>query len=349
MGVTPWYCTREQVKAATETVETARNNARVDIACEAATEAVHQLCRRTFYPWIGTQYFDWPAPTDPSPYRVWTGDLLSVTTLVAGGTTISSGNYFLYPPNASRFSEPYRWIELDKADLPSWETGDTEQRNIAVTGTWGYTSDTVTAGATAEELDASETGVDISDSSLIGIGDVILVGAEYMVVTGRSLLTSSQTVQTPMTASSANTVCAVTTGSAFHAGEMITLDSERMMVEDVAGNTLIVRRAADGTALATHTGSTIYAPRTLTVVRGALGSTAAAHVTSSAITRHRVPSLVNRLAVAEAVNILLSEESGWARTPGEGVSARPASGAGLPDLRNAVLIRYGLQAQQGAV
>ncbi len=349
MGVTPWYCTREQVKAAIDSVETARNNARIDRACASATEAIYGLCRRTFYPWIGTRYFEWPDAINPTDYRVWTDDLLAVTSLTAAGVTISASDYFLYPADAAMLKAPYRWVELDRASSTSWNSGDTSQRNIAITGTWGYTQETELAGTTTEALDDSETGVDVTNSAAIGVGDAILIDTEYMVVTGKSLITTGQTLQTPMTASAANTSCAVTDGTAYSVDEVITLDSERMVIEDVSGNTLVVRRAADGTVVAAHNGSTVYAPRTLTVVRGALGSTRATHLIAATVLRHVPPFLVSTLALGEAENVLLSEESGWARTPSEGVSARPASGVGLAALRERVEESYGLRTQHRAV
>jgi hypothetical protein len=272
-------------------------------------------------------------------------DLLSISTLVADGVAVASGDYFLYPSNET----PHTSIELDRAELSSWVSGGSPQRNIVATGVWGYCNDVDSTGALAEDLTAGEAGIDVTDSSSIGIGDAILVGTEYMIVLTKSLLTTSQTVQTPMTASTANTSCAVTNGALFFADEMITLDSERMMIEDVAGNTLVVKRAVDGTALASHTGSTIYAPRTLTCERGSLGTTAATHLTGAAVSRHRVPGPIKTLAIGEALNATLSEESGWARVAGEGVSARPASGVGLQALRAQVEEAYARRVQHMAV
>jgi hypothetical protein len=135
----------------------------------------------------------------------------------------------------------------------------------------------------------------------------------------------------------------------FVEGETIAVDSERMLVEDIAGNSLIVRRAYDGSTLAAHDGSTIYVPRTLTVERGACGSTAATHLLTATVSRYLVPGPVATLATAEALNILISDSSGWARNPGEGVSSRPASGVGLPQLRKQVEDGYASVTYRGAV
>jgi hypothetical protein len=136
-----------------------------------------------------------------------------------------------------------------------------------------------------------------------------------------------------------------TTTAAPVAGETILIDSERMLVTDVAGTVLTVVRAWDGTVPATHAGGAdIYAPRTLTVERGALGTTAAAHNTATAITRHVVPGLVRNLTIAEAVTILLQEQSGYARQMGQGENARTV-GVGLEGLRQDCYRTFGRKAR----
>jgi hypothetical protein len=333
------------VKAATDFSETARNNRRIDRACRSATFGIETLCRRKFYPVKSSRYFDWPDVLHPTYYRLWTGDLLSVTYLASADVEVSASDYILYPTDGP----PYRAIELNRANFNTWDTSSTPQKDIVVTGTWGYCNDTESAGTLGEDLTANEAGVDVTDSATIGVGDAILIDSEYMLVLGKSLVTTSQTVQTPMTASAANTTCAVTDGTAYVADEVLTLDAERMIIEDIAGNNLIVRRAADGSTLAAHTGSTIYAPRSLLVERGALGTTAAVHTSGVAVVRHVVPALISTLAVAESLNIVLSDPTGWARVAGEGVSARPASGSGLASLRAQVEEAYGIRTLHRAV
>ena len=55
-----------------------------------------------------------------------------------------------------------------------------------------------------------------------------------------------------------------------------------MLITDIAGNNLIVKRQKSGSTLAAHTGSTIYAPRQVTITRGDLGTTAGSLVLNSA-------------------------------------------------------------------
>jgi len=346
MGV--WYATREDVKSALDFAETARNDAQVDRAIEAASRSGEALLRRRFYPQVATRYFPWPNHQYARPWRLWldADELISVTTLTAGGTVVAASDYFLEPANSG---PPYTHIEIDLDSSAAFKAGNTHQRAIAIAGVFGYSAEDEAAGTLAEALDTTETGIDVSDSALIGVGHIIKVDSERMLVTGKAMLTTAQTLQTPLTASQSNVTVAVTTGSSYSVGEVILLDSERMLITDISGNNLTVRRAWDGTVLAAHTGSTIYAPRTLTVTRGALGTTAAAHSTSAAITRHVVPGLVKELCVAESLNSLQQESSGYARVIGSGENEREASGRGLRDIRADAMAAYGRRARSRAI
>lgn len=257
--LTPVYCTRQDVKRALDVHETARSNGQVDRAVEAASRTIEGVLHRRFYPQLDTRFFDWPNPQRARPWRLWLDqhELISVTTLTAGGVTIAPSDFFLEPNGTG---PPFTRLEIDLDSPAAFNSGGSHQRAIGVTGVYGYTVDEAPVGVLAEPLDASETGVDVTDSAQIGVGDLIKVDGERMLVTGRSMLTTGQTLQTPLTASNANVTVAVTTGSAYSVDEVILLDSERMLIVDIAGNQLTVKRAWDGSVLAAHTGSTIFAP-----------------------------------------------------------------------------------------
>lgn len=328
----PWYATREALKAALDSKEPARNDAAVDRALEGASRRVEDLVRRTLHPRVATRRYDYSG----SAYRLDLDDhLASLASLTSGGVTLSTGDLLLYPDDGP----PYRRIEVDRSSSSALDIGDTEQQTISVTGTWGWSDDTVDAGLLAEDLDASETKVDVTDASLVGVGDLLLVGTEWMEVAGRSMLSSAQTNLTALTASMTDNVVVVTTGSAFHVGEVLLLGAEKVRVDEVAGNNLAVRRAWDGTTLAAHTGATIYVGRTLTVVRGAVGSTAATHLTSAAIGRWAPPGAIVSLCLAEAEAELLASSGGWS---GE-------RGAALEDLRNQVYLSFAHRCRTEAV
>lgn len=343
----PWYTTREEVKAELDVRETARANARVDRAIEAACETVEGCLHRVFYPELATRYFDWPGPQYARPWRLWldANEVISVTTLTSGGTTIAASDYFL-EPNA--YGPPYNRIEVDLDSSAAFGGGDTHQRDITVTGLFGYRNDESTLGTTAEALDASETGVDVdaATSAAVGVGSLLRIDSERVIVTSRTNLDTGQTLGGSVTNQNNIVTIAVQSGTAFAAGESILIDSERMLIEDIAGNNLTVRRAWDGSTIAAHTaGATIYAPRTLTVVRGALGTTAATHLTAATVYRWDPPAAVRQLCLAEAVNDLLQGRSGYARTAGTGESEREMTGRGLEKLRQRVYVSHGRKAR----
>jgi hypothetical protein len=349
MGV--WYATREDVKTALDAKETARNNGQVDRAIAAATPAIEGLLHRRFYPSVATRSFPWPDEGWSSrPWRLWldADELISATTLTSGATTIAATDYLLEPANAG---PPYNRIEINLAGSAAFTSGVTHQRAISIAGVWGgCPADEDSAGTLAAAVTTTTaTTVDVSDSAAIGVGHLIRVDTERMLVTDKTMLTTGQTLQTPLTANAANVAVAVTNGAAYTTGEVLLLDSERMLVVDIAGNTLTVKRAWDGSVLAAHTGSTIYAARRLTVTRAALGTTAATHLSNAAVARHVVPDLVHQLAVAEAINSLLQETAGYARTVGSGEGEREAGGRGLRDLREQAYTAHARKARMRVI
>jgi hypothetical protein len=348
----PKYCTIEDVKGALDVKASAYADKQILRAIESASRAIDGQMHRTFWPQVDTRYFDWPNRQYAPAQTLWLEqhELLSVTTLTAGGVAIPAADFDLEPNGDG---PPFDRIELDLSSSASFGGGTTFQRSISITGVFGYGNDTDAAGALAEALDGTETGVDVTDSSLVGTGDTILIGTEYMSVTGRSMLATGVTIHASdsLTASAADVsiLCSSATGIP-QVGEVVLIDSERMLVVDLAGTTLTVKRAHDGTVLAAHAAlAGLYAPRTLTVVRGALGTTAAAHADTTAVSRHAPPGLIRDLAIAEAIVRFEQEGAGYARTVGSGESERNASLAGLVDLRQQAARQYRRKARMRAI
>jgi hypothetical protein len=347
MTGTPWYATREQAMNALDFTESARTRARVDRALASATDIVRGQLNRDFWPIQATRYWPWPVPGRTSTWRLWLDqhELISLDTLVAGGVTIATGDYLLEPANDG---PPYDHIEINLGSNASFASGPlTDQRSIVATGKFGYTDDAATAGTIAEVLDDTETGVDVSDSAAIGVGDLIKVDNERMVVTGKQLLNTGQTVSTGgIDNQRGTTSLPVSSGAAFTVDEQIVIDSERMRIADIAGNTLIVDRAVNGSVIAAHTSTTaIYAYRTLTVVRGVLGTDPAAHNNGSTITRWVPPALVTSYCLAEALNIIEQDPTGWARMAGSGDNARQMSATALKRIADLTKAQHGRAGQ----
>ena len=347
-----WYATREEIKAELDVKETARSNARIDRALEDASRRVEGLCHRKFFPVQATRYKDWPSRQGSTPWvlRLDDQELISVSALASGGTVITADEYNLEPVN---FGPPFNRIEINLGGDGAFGGGDTYQRDVQVTGLWGYRNTEATGGALAEALDASETAADVNGaaSATVGIGSIIRVDSERMLVTGRQQLSTGQTLGgAGLTNLNSATAVTVQSGAAFAPGEVILVDAEKMRVDEVAGNTLIVTRPWDGTTIAAHTvGAAIYAPRTLVVTRGALGTTAAVHADASVVALWVPPGPVRQLVVAEALTDLLQGRSGYARTAGSGDNEREASGRSLKDLRDSAYVECGRKARMRSV
>lgn len=346
-----WYVNRETVKAALDIETPARRDAQVDRACGSATRSVKACLHRDFVPWLGTKYFDWPDFQGSRSWRLWLDEheAISVTQLVAGGQTLDPADYFLEPVNNG---PPYDSVEINLARSASFNVGNTHQRDIAMTGLWGYDNVTAPAGQLAEALDDTEIDVDVTDSAAIGVGDLLLVGAEYLDVTGKAMKDTGVNIDAGDSLSDRKNDVSITmstTAGAPAVGETILIDSERMRVDDVAGSVLTVKRAHDGSVLAAHAANAdIYAPRTLTVVRGARGSTAASHLTAAAIARQVFPD-VRDLSLAYALNQVLQETAGYARVVGSGDNQRQFTGRGIADIEKQARRACGRQMRIGAV
>lgn len=334
-----WYATVEEIKAELDVRETARSNKRIARALEDASRRVEGDCHRRFYPVQATHFFDWPPRSGMTPWilRLDDKELISVSTLASGGKVITADEYNLEPVNSG---PPFRRIEVKLSTSASFGGGNTYQRDVQVTGLWGYRNTEAIAGSTAEVLDDTETLVDVNGatSAAVGVGSVVRVDSERMLVTARRQLATGQTLGgSGLTAQNNSVSVLVQDGSAFSPDEVILIDAEKMRVDEIAGNTLIVTRPWDGTTIAAHTtGAAIYAPRTLTVTRGALGTTAAAHANTSPVAVWMPPGPIRQLTIAEALNDLLQGRSGYARTAGAGENERETSGKGLADLRKEV-------------
>lgn len=338
--VTVWYATREDVKHALDSKETARNNAQIDRALDSASLAIEGdgIARRRFYPEIDTRTFDWPRYYRDSPRyrRLWLdeNELVSVITLKVNGVTIDSGDYFVRRVDR-RDEPPYDYIDIEQS--AGAHIGATHERAVEITGPYGYDLNDAPAGAVAGALDNAQTNINVTNSAAIGVGSLIKVDAERMLVTGKAMLTTAQTIGGNLTAALSNTTVPVTTGSAYAVGEVILVDAERMLIVDIAGNNLIVKRQWDGSVLAAHsTGAAVFAARTLTVVRAALGTTAATHADTTPARVHVYPGPVRSLAIAEAVVQVSQESAAYARVVGSGDHTIEAVGRGLKDLRDQV-------------
>lgn len=345
MGV--WYCTLDDVKRALSEAETSRSDAQISRAIASSSTVVEDNCNRVFYPTVATRYFDWPNFDRTYGWKLYFGsdEVISLSAFTSGGVSLAASDYILQPVN---LGPPYLWMELDLGIAGSFNSATTRQNSLAATGLFGYRNDEMLAGTASALATTTATALTVSDSSAIGVGSLLRIDSERLIVTGKSMITTGQTLQTPVSALTSDTTIAVTLGSAYAVGEIILLDAERMLIVDIAGNNLLVRRAWDGTVLAAHTGSTIYAPRALTVTRGQLGTTAATHASSAPINLFLYPALVRDLTLGLAMVQLQQERSGYARG-GAGENARSAVGVGIEGMICATVQAHGRRARLAAI
>jgi hypothetical protein len=155
-----------------------------------------------FGPRIGTNRYDGTGDAKLQLHD----DLLTLTSVDVldgtGGTSrtfTDEDDFYKQPYDTS----PYRRLLLHGEGTYSiWTPG---KRVVSIPGSWGYQSVTEDAGTTLnEEVDDSETDVDVASGAAIAIGQTLLI------------------------------------------------DSEQMYVKSISTNTLTIERGANGTTAATH-------------------------------------------------------------------------------------------------
>jgi hypothetical protein len=352
MGI--WYATREQIMRSLEILQSAYAGSLIDAKLEWASRSIDYQTHRRFYPERRTISRDWPSARDGLTWAVDLGDqeMISLEVVNSGGTAITSSCYLSRDDDLAE--PPYHLLQVDLSTAAAFAAGPTFQRSLQITGLYGTknTDTSLPGGALSAAINSTSTNtITINPSSGIftpGIGSLLLVDTERMVVRDRQMITSGQTISASISDVQSARVITSSGASNFAAGEVILIDGERMLINEISGTSLLVTRAWDGTALDTHSsGATIYALRQFIVTRGALGSTAATHLISTSVYPHTFE--VNEWCIAETVCALEQNSSAYARTVGSGASAREAVGAGLEDVRNQGYAAYGRKGRSAAV
>jgi hypothetical protein len=242
-------------------------------------------------------------------------------------------------------------MQLDRSTSSALGLGNTPQRDARITGVFGYWIKTAPAGTIAAAVaDTTGTAVTVANGAAAGVGDTILIGTERMLLTDKRMVTTGQTQQSGLTtASTADVTLGVTDGTKYFPYETLLLDSERVYVVDVAGNNLTVKRAWDGSALAAHTGATIYGLRQWTVTLGDLGTTAATHLINAPVSVGVIPGLVRQLAQAEAEVAVVMGAAAYASVQGTGPGMQTRIGSGVPDVRDRCMAAFGRKARTRVV
>lgn len=336
----PWYATREAVKAALEVSATAYADRMIDRYLGAASRSVEGLLHRRFYPERRTIAVDWPNHSYSPPWTLWLDDneLISVETLTSGGVVIPAEDFTLRRADDKQ-EPPYSEIQINIGGGSWFRSGTSFQRAVTILGLFGD-KDTDTSFADAR-LGAS---IDSDDNTIVlnpvdgtynvGVGSLVLIGSERLILVNRRMSDTGINTAATLDASQADQTLAVTDGTNFGVDEIIMVGAERMRVNEIAGNNLIVTRSFDGSALDDHaSGVDIYAQRTFLAQRSALGSSGVGHTVGDSVYAHEYPSMVTELTIAEAIVLLDQSGAAYGRTVGSGANQAESNGAGLDALR----------------
>jgi hypothetical protein len=349
----PWYCTREDVRNSLEITQGLRTDRLIDSKIASSSRSVEgQLHRPVFAPTLATVKFDWP---DYSYSPSWaleldSNEIIELVAVVSNGTDITSS--CILRRGDDRSTPPYNRIEIDLSTNAAFAASTTFQQAVHVTALYGYSNDEEVVG----ELDATLAGTASATATItwstadLGVGDLLHIDSERMIVTDRTWVDSGQTITDPLTASKASVAVNVSSGSAFAAGEIVIVDVERMLIVDVVGNTLSVIRQYDGTVLAAHADNApIFALTGVILARAQLGTTIAPHAPAASISRWITPANLREFTKAESIVALEQDASAWNRTAGSGDNAREASGKALADAREMAIQSLGRKYRLGAI
>lgn len=340
------YCTREDVQRSLNLADIPRLNTRVDQSIMTGARQIHGLLHRHFYPDTKTVLFD-----QPDGANLWLYELelsAAPTQILSGGATMTAGvDVFLRPKSGP----PYRYLEVSSGGTVFWQSTNTPQNAISITGDYGYPTSPLVAGTLGLTVSAGATTIVLNDSGAVGVGALVLIDSERLIVSDKTMSTTGATLGGNLTTSKSEVSIPVSSGALINPGELILIDSERMQVEYVVGNTLTVDRAVNGSALATHTsGATIYAPRTASVLRARLGTTAASHTTGANLTLLKAPSLITELNLAYAINNQQGASGTYARSMETDVATLyKDKGRGVLDLEKDAYQAFGRIARTRAV
>jgi len=337
------YCTRRAVQRELGYADSVRLNKRIDEKILQASRDVEALCHRRFYPWTGTRLFDVP---ETDTLFLGENELAEVDAITSGASAMTADDYVLRPSSGP----PYTRLDVRWSGSVGWESDQTWQEAIAITGTYHYPVRQEAGPDLAGSITDSATTLQASTSEYASAGSLLLIEDERLLVTGERSVDTGVALTAALAANKGQSTVTVDDGDAIELGEQIIIDGETMFVEHILGDTLIVTRGQNGSVLAAHEiGAQVWAPRSLTVTRGILGSTPAAHAGDTQIYLLRAPSLVEELTMAYAITALEQGSSGYGRVVGSADNQREAAGRGVQALADRVYAAYGRKARGRAI
>lgn len=332
-----WYASEQDVKRSADIPSTADLDDNIARALDEGSQAVDDLCRRYFYPISTVHYFPWPQDINQPSNTLYLNKhgLIELDELTNGdGAIIPPSQYDLGP---KQYGPPFTKITVAGSFSTNAMFPD---RSIRGEGTYGYQIDEKTVTQTINQL--TGTSVTLVDGSAVGVGSLIRIGTERLVVAAKGGWVDSENVAAIiLEAKKSADRFTVTDGAAFHVGEEILMDSEVMRIQRIAGNRLIVKRAVDGSVLEEHSTDEVLVDRHIRVERSVLGSSAFDTAADADVHLFKFPPRVSQLARAEALTIMGFDIASYATSTGQGDADIKHSTKPLEDLRNKVFQQYG--------
>lgn len=176
------------------------NDAEMLALIERVSRAVDEVTRRHFYS-LSAQTLvlpERPRPAHVRSDRVWTPDLVSLTTVKVDDdgdgtyeTTLTEDTDFSGWPYNRRPNQPIQ--ALDLLPFSTRRAWPVAARGVQVVGMLGYSNETVSAGTLGASLNASATSVTLNAGHDIGAGDTLCASAEQMDVLSVSTNTATVT------------------------------------------------------------------------------------------------------------------------------------------------------------
>lgn len=336
-----WYASLTEVARAADIPSSALFDAALADVLDQATDAVREACHRDFEPTVDTRWFSWPQDITQNPrmLRLGRNELVSVSAITNGdGEAVTVGDVTLIKEGAGDDGPPYNAI----INPGGWnQNADVKERSIGITGVYsGCPVNEQAVALTVSNL--TGTTVDIDDSSLIGVGSLIRIGTERLVVTRRGWLNSGNLASITLDAEETEDIFTVTDGTDYRVNETLLIESEQMLITDIVDNRLIVQRAYNGSALAAHTAQTVvYVNRRLTVERAVLGTEDTDTASGATVYLYSYPGLVRQLCKAEALQIISQDAASYGSRSGSNQGEMPMAVKALPELRARVVGMYG--------
>jgi len=249
------------------------------------------------------------------------GGLLSVTSIVNDGTTLTASDYMLMPSQRAWPNGPYTWLDVaeDATNLSEWCE---DKDGVVITGPWGLftlTEDTGADVGTGGQTN-SATSLLTTNGAKFSPGAVLLIGTEQELVTATGDPSDSTANLGAAITDEHDYIITLDDASKINIGEIIRIDLEQMKVRDrnTSTNQLYLERGWNKTLKATHSNSAdVYVYRTFTVERGVNGTTAASHNAAVDISRQVVPDDINFLCRQIAGKMLKMAQSGFAGRIGD--------------------------------